>query len=375
MKVCIIGLDYHGLGVLGGYGRITRTLAHELSARDVDVTVVAPRLRNQPAESRDARVRLLTFPLNRPLLAKRMLRRADAQVYHSQELSIGTFLAQRAMPHRKHVVTVHEPHPTRDWTDRVADGRLAGWVRGLRNRTYRDNPLVWGSVRRADAVFTGARQLARPVMARFRLSAEPGFLPVPVPTPGASEKSPHPTVLWLGPLDSTDIAEEILPLAREFPHVQFTLLERGSAATSGNGSPASILGASAFGGRPSNLKVVSGSNGTSSHAFTKVLRRSWVLLDTSRTEGLTNQLLDAAMHGTAILARTDPDGFASNFGYFANADFAEGLTWLLKDGRWRERAELGREYVARTFGAARAGTRHVDVYQALLDSAAPGRAG
>ena len=48
------------------------------------------------------------FDPRRPFSALELFRQADADIYHSQEPSFGTYLAQRAMPDRKHVVTFRD---------------------------------------------------------------------------------------------------------------------------------------------------------------------------------------------------------------------------------------------------------------------------
>ena len=47
----------------------------------------------------------------------------------------------------------------------------------------------------------------------------------------------------------------------------------------------------------------------------KILEKSWILVNTSVSEGLPVSFLEAAAHHCAILSPNDPDGFTRNFGY------------------------------------------------------------
>jgi len=99
----------------------------------------------------------------------------------------------------------------------------------------------------------------------------------------------------------------------------------------------------------------------------EILGKSWIMVNTATREALPNSFLEASAHRCAILSAVDPDGFASKFGYHAERDdFAEGLRFLLEDGRWRSRGESGGRYVGETFETEIAMQRHLAVYESLL---------
>lgn len=115
MKVCLIAVEIFAWGKNGGFGRSTRMIGRELARRGVEVTAVVPRRGEQkPIELLDG-IRVLGFDSNRPFSALSLFREVNADIYHSQEPSFGTYLAKRAMPDRKHVVTFRD---TRDFYDR-----------------------------------------------------------------------------------------------------------------------------------------------------------------------------------------------------------------------------------------------------------------
>ena len=92
------------------------------------------------------------------------------------------------------------------------------------------------------------------------------------------------------------------------------------------------------------------------------------MVNTATREALPNSFLEAAAHKCAILSAVDPDGFASKFGYHASKDnFAEGLGYLLTENRWREKGELGYDYVKNNFELNSAIDKHLDIYNKILN--------
>jgi len=107
--------------------------------------------------------------------------------------------------------------------------------------------------------------------------------------------------------------------------------------------------------------------------WSEVLGRSWILVNSSLREGLPTTFVEAAAHRCAILSFTDPDGFATRFGFVApEGRLDDGLQHLLEDGRWKPLGEKGRDYVERVFSVDRAMDAHEEVYEAALRRKRPG---
>ena len=104
MRICLISVEIFAWGKYGGFGRATRTIGRELVERGHDVYAVVPRREGQgPVEKLDG-MTVLSFPPRQWLAPTQLLREADAEIYHSCEPSFGTYLAERALPDRVHVV-------------------------------------------------------------------------------------------------------------------------------------------------------------------------------------------------------------------------------------------------------------------------------
>jgi glycosyltransferase involved in cell wall biosynthesis len=359
MHICLISMEIFAWGKHGGYGRATRVIGRELVRRGVDVTAVVPlRGKQRPLEILDG-ITVLGFEPARPWRAAGLLRECNAEIYHSQEPSFATWLAQRAMPERKHVITLRDTHEWRDWLLELRHPSLSR-MQVLANMLYEDNPLVQRAVRRADGVYTAAEFLREKVARKYRLRALPEFLPTPVAVPPTMQKATQPTVCYLSRWDRRKRPELFLRLAASFPGVRFV-------AFGASRDPEFERDLRIRYGHLSNLELPGHVDQFTSDAVETVLSESWVLINTSVREGLPNAFLEAAAHGCAILSAADPDGFASRFGVpVYNDDFERGLRQLLQGDRWRECGARARSYITGTFERDIAVGRHLTIYEAML---------
>jgi glycosyltransferase involved in cell wall biosynthesis len=358
MKLCFIVSEFFGWGKYGGYGSATRVLATELVRRGLDVTVVTPARGHQPEREDVEGVTVLSYPAHSVRTQFKLLRDCQADVYHSQEPSLGTWLALKGAPSGAHVVTCRDTRVTADWMVELRSWFLDRSFRTLLTFPYENNPLVSRSVRAADAVFC-PNDFSRPIAKKkYRLVALPGFLPNPVRPPVIPvQKAEDPTVCFVGRWDSRKRPELFFELARTFPDVRFIALGQGRTAARTAALRRRYAGIG-------NLELEGFVDQFSSTRFQQVLSQSWILVNTALREGLPRSFLEAAAFKCAILSRVDPDGFASRFGYrVGNDDFAGGLRQLLKDEAWRRRGEEAHEYVTRKYGFEQSIQQHLAVYR------------
>ena len=359
MRVCLISVEIFAWGKYGGFGRATRVIGRELVKRGVEVFAVVPRRAGQGRVETLDGITVLGFNPKAPLSAAELLRQCDADVYHSQEPSLATHLARRAMPSRKHVVTLRDPRELGDWLTELRYPSLSR-LRVVANYLYEDNVLVRRAVRRADRLYCAADFLGPKVARKYHLSVEPGLLPTPVVVPDAVPKADRPTVCYLARWARRKRPELFLELARQFPEVRFiaigssldTALDRRLRAR--------------YAGLP-NLEMTGHLDPFGSTQLSDVLSQSWIMVNTASREGLPNAFLEAGAHGCAVLSAVDPGGFTSRFGLRVKGDdFAGGLRTLLQGERWRERGERARAYVKATYELELAIDKHLDVYRELL---------
>jgi glycosyltransferase involved in cell wall biosynthesis len=358
-RICLISTEIFAWGKHGGFGRATRLIGSELAKRGLDVFAVVPRRPGQRAVEDLDGITVLGFPPLRPWRMVPLFREVDADVYHSCEVSLGTALAQRAMPRRRHMITFRDPRDLRDWALELARPSL-NRAQVLGNYLFESSPLLRGAVRRADALYTIAHWLVPKVQRMYCPATRPRFLPTPVAIPEDGAKAGRPTVCYLARLDRRKRPELFFDLARRFPDVRFVALGKSRD----RGYERRLR--EAYGGLP-NVEMLGLVDQFSSGLHGRLLAESWVMVNTATREAMPNAFLEAAAHGCAILSAVDPDGFASRFGCRAtDDDFAAGLAWLLEGERWRERGRLARRHVAEVFATDRAMDRHLAAYRALL---------
>jgi glycosyltransferase involved in cell wall biosynthesis len=364
MKVCLISVEIFAWGKHGGFGKATRLIGGELVKRGIEVFAVIPRRGHQhPVEILDG-ITVLSFNRFKPWEAAALLRRCNADIYHSQEPSFATFLAQWVMPDRKHVVTSRDPRELTDWLIELLHPSL-NRLQVFANYLYEDNPLVRRAVRRADRVFCAAEFLQRKTARKYRLHRPPETLPTPVVIPPEPAKSERPTVCYLARWDRRKRPELFLELARRFPEVRFIAVGRSRDAEFERRLRVR------YADLP-NLEMPGHLDPFDANGLSSILSPSWVMVNTAIREGLPNAFLEAAAHGCAILSRVDPDGFTSRFGLVApDDDFAAGLARLIEDQRWREYGERARAYVGAKYELESVVDRHLAIYQEMLKDKEP----
>jgi glycosyltransferase involved in cell wall biosynthesis len=286
----------------------------------------------------------------------------DADVFHSQEPSVGTALAQIGAPDKKHVVTFQDPRDVDDWKREWAahpPTTLEMWRFWLRYQWE-----MGGAARRANALFCQAKYIVDKSKKIYRLKQNPGFLPNPVTmTPIARPKSSTPKVCFLGRWDERKRPELFLDLAARFPHVTFVI----AGACLNNSKRDEELRQ-----RGRNMRNVEMPGWLDDVARSALLDESWMLVNTSTRECLPVTYLEAGSHKCAILSHGNADDFASEFGYWAETgdlpDYVRGLTSLLENDRWRALGERAYEYVKNTHEYGKVIDQHVETYRRIVAS-------
>lgn len=357
-RICLISVEIFAYGKYGGFGKATRLIGSELVKRGYEVFAVVPRRTDQPEEENLDGITVLSYLPGDVLSSSRLYKKINADIYHSCEPSLGTWLAQQSIPSAKHIATIRDPRDARDWYLEWRYPSQSKW-QVIKNYLYETNFVVRHAVRNNDGVFSPAHFMLPKIKEIYRLRQQPDFLPTPVSIPDHIVKSPSPMVLMMSRLDPRKRPELFLSLADKFPDVDFH-----------------IAGKSRVPQYEMDLRAHWKRDNIIFHGFVDqfrdtlhhdLMQKSWILINPAIREGLPNSYLEAAAHQTAILSHVDPDGFASQFGYHAATDdFEEGLNMLLKDAHWKEQAMKGYTYVKDTFALEKAMDQHEAVYNKLF---------
>jgi glycosyltransferase involved in cell wall biosynthesis len=305
-------------------------------------------------------IRVREFPPRAFWTSIELFRQTDADVFHSQDPSLSTWLAMKAMPGRAHVITFRDTMETRDW--RIELRHAGPALRGtLEYLLYTDNALVSRAVRLADGLYCAADFLIAKASRKYRLRRMPHFLPTPVDVPLDAVKAARPTVCFVGRLHRRKRPALFLDLAKTFPDVHFICV----GGTNEREYEQQLRRTYE---RLPNVEMTGTIDQFQTDRLHRIFEKSWVLVNTAAREGLPNTFLEAAAHRCAILSGVDPDGFASRFGYHASdeRDLANGLAHLLADRRWRPLGEAACAFVKSVFGIEPAIERHLEAYEQAL---------
>ena len=365
MKICILSSQYFGWGKYGGFGSMTRRLAEALAARGASVHVVVPRRSGQKPLEHLGGVKIHGFGSTNVLQAWKILKNLPVDIFHSQEPSLLTLLAQWARPGAVHLVTSRDPRNLRDWWVEFRDATAFRRLITPLNYLTESGPLVGLAVHRAKAVYAPAHCVRQRTKRTYWLRRSPGFLPNLVKVPkNLPDKPETPTVTFFGRLDLRKHPEKFLDQAKQFPQVQFQII--GQAENKERD-------------RRLRSKYADLPN-VEWHGFvsyfqewpriSQILERSWALVNTSSREGLPLTFQEAAAFGCAIISRLDPDGFASKFGiYVPDQDYGQALRKLLEEPQQiLARGLQGREYILAHYEHDHVTDVHLNIYADFLSS-------
>lgn len=368
LRICLIATEFPGFGPYGGFGVLTRDIALGLAARGLEVFIAMPKKNDQKPVERVDGLTILSYPtqlyvgLRQAIPFAGLYKMIDADIYHSQEPSLGTALAQISAPNKKHVVTFQDPRTIEDWRKQWAPHEMSKWseLKFLLRYRYESGRAAC----RADARYCQAKYIVGKAKAIYRLTEDPGFLPNPVRLSEIrNPKALHPTVCFIGRWDAIKRPELFLELASRFPAVRFILV--------GDCLNDAIRG-DQIRQRCRGLKNVEAPGWLDVPDRDAILDASWVMVNTSTKECLPVSYLEAGAHKCAILSHGNADDFASSFGFWAERgdleDYSQGLTFLLENTRWITMGEKAYDYVRQTHEYERVIDQHLHVYRQVLEA-------
>lgn len=360
MKICFISNEIFAFGKYGGFGRATRIIGRELVKLGHEVIVIIPRRGQQKKYEHLDGMKVMGYEMNNPLKAKDLIVEANAQIYHSEEPSFITYLAQQCLPDRRHVITFRDTRILNDWIIEFLQPSKSKF-QVIKNILFEDSFFTKISVNRADFLGSAALFLAEKAQKKYKLIKPPTLLPTPVHIPTKIYKAPEPTVIFVSRLDRRKRPEIFYDMALNFPNVKFCVIGRGQ-------DDKYISELNIKYKDVSNLILYDFIDQFNDNRFSELISKAWVIVNTSLREGLPNSFLEGAAHQCAILSAVNPDFFASRFGYHVkNDNFKDGLLHLLHNDNWIEKGIKGQNYIKQIYSSPCAIATHLRIYEQLLD--------
>jgi glycosyltransferase involved in cell wall biosynthesis len=356
MRICLISVEIFAWGKYGGFGRATRMLGRELVKRGYQVAALIPcRAGQQAVEILDG-ITVYGYSPKHPLEMLRVFRNCQADIYHSQEPSFATWLAEMLHPEKKHIVTFRDTRMISDWWIELTH-YSASIFQVLSNVLYEDNFLVHIAVRKANALFAASQFVAEKAKRKYHLKNLPAFLPTLVEIPSQVEKDANPTVCYVSRWDRRKRPEILVKLAKAYPGVRFI-------AAGGSRDPRYDQKIRQQLEMLPNVELYGMINQFESGELSNIYSQSWILLNSSYREGFPISFIEACGARCALLSSVNPDDFSSRFGYFASdIDFVSGLDFLLSGDRWKSLGETGHQFVQDIFNFQKAIALHEEVYK------------
>lgn len=368
MRVCFVSPEFFNWGTYGGFGYVTRTLSTSLTEKGVEVSVVTPRRQGQnevehidgvtvygypPHNHRPHIIRAITSRLN----SLDYYRQADADIYHSQAVSLNTLAAETALPNRTHIITFQDPYDHTEW-ERIAkvEPRYKSTIRqGLRIKL--EQILLTKASHRADQLYTQALFLNEKARKHYNLKRTPHFLPNPVPIPRDKIiKNERPTVSFLARWDPQKRVEIFFELARKYPNINFIAMGQSHHPETD----------SQLRKKSQKIENLWCPGFVSEGEKSLILAKSWALLNTSIREALPVSFLEALAHKTPIISQENPGGLTEKFGFHVHDErYEEGLEWLMERKEWKRKGEEGRRHVEEVYEIGKVVDRHIEVYEGL----------
>lgn len=364
MKVCLISNQIAAWGKIGGFGTATRALGRGLVKRGLEVHAVVVRRQKhgqRKVENLDG-ITVHGMSAAETLFSGKIFKEIDADIFHSQEPTLPSHLAQKTMPDRVHIVTCRDPRGCGDHFTEFRNASLKRRLMAPMQWFYEASPSVRVAVRNANVVLSPAPSALDDKIKRlYGRDVSPRFMPYPIDLPETTpQKSETPTVIFVGRFDRRKRIEFFFELVPQFPDVEFLSIGRAHEKSYDQYLRKKW-------GRLKNLKMTGYISRFDNPGLSDYYERAWILVNTSAREGLPYTFLEAAGYGVAILSCLDPESFASKFGYYVtNGDFEFGLRYLLEKDRWRKRGEKAMAFVRSTWKEKECIDRHLDLYQHLL---------
>jgi len=367
MRVCFITSEVF-VGRHGGFGRLVRVVGRELARRGFDVYAITWAEPGMEGFMEIDSVKVLSYPysyttssaLRHVIDYSRvvpLIRQVNADVYISIDCMVETYIAQKVMPRRRHVIWVQDPFDENDY-------RLLSLV----DPNYKFNKpkfeatrLLYAlAYRRADLVLTQARYYIPKIRRLYHIDPEKiVYMPNPVeyiPVESSIVKSEKPIVCYLGRMDPQKRYWLFFELARKFPDIEFIAM----------GAPNQLYKElynriiRKYQGLR-NLKVL---GFVSEGKKREILSKCWILCLPSIREGLPIAFLEALAHKCALLSTVNPDNIVEMFGYYGEVkDLSKRLEALLKDNEWKIKGELGYRYVVEVHSLHKVIDKLIDVLQ------------
>ncbi|MBN1682219.1 glycosyltransferase family 4 protein [Candidatus Bathyarchaeota archaeon] len=353
LKICFITTEFFGWEKFGGIGSATKSICEGLEKKGVKVSVVMPRSKGQKPLEKINGVEIYSHPLRNYLFYQNLFKKINADIYHSEEPSLGTIISNKTLPNSIHIATCQNPKNKEDWKLTI---KYYKFQRKIYNILL--DKWVNKNIKKLNMVYCQTKYIIPKSRKLYGLNYNPLVLPNPVNIKKTFiKKAENPTVCFLGRFDKEKQPEIFFKLAEKNEKINFIALGKAHDHKYDKKIREQFKSIK-------NLKMPGLVIGFEKE---KILDSSWILINTSVHECLPISFLEASAHKCAILSPNDPEGFSSNFGFKVNNNnYSDGLQYLIKNNNWRNLADKGYNYVLNNHEINKVIQLHIKEYNRLL---------
>jgi len=332
LRIGIINREFfrEDLGGYGGYGSLTRYLSERYNSRQDSPFEFMVFLMYPHTHSKLVVYKTEVYPLKKlmpPLKFfeyRKRVKDVDIDLLLSIELSQGYLYGLLQKTEVPLIIWLQDPRSKSEWMKiassefifkKEGHGKDINSILRSYRRTYRLVKKFYPKLTFA----TQARFLRYRALKKYGtkdvLSAK--FLPNPIEIPRKvkfKDKSQQPTILFLGRLDPIKRPWIFFEIAKQLPEYQFLVAGKphNYRYMKNKIEPYKKL---------KNLKFLGVIKGNKKD---EILRKSWILVNTSIHEALPVSFLEAFAYKTPVISCQDPDKLTSTFGYFVGEILGDG---------------------------------------------------
>ena len=359
MKIGFLGYEYFGekksnipSSTHGGFGYLTRQKAEYLARMGHEVHVFIPAASYDRSRNSDYDIEInhvfLHFYRSSDKLSegkissvvakfsqhwrsnthlKTLLSKYPMDVYQSEEPGLFSLQAIRKSP--KHIVVFQDPYDQQDFSimDRAEmeylsilgkqnsraseESSQSAIKKALQRKSRSYVPKILNSIDQRN-IYSAANFISEKVKRMYSLQYTPKTLRNPMDVPSYEiNKSNNPTVLWIGRFDPQKRPDIALEVAAGLKDIEFHFVGRASEY----GPYLDVE--NALVNRYSKYENIHFHGFISESEKAKLLKISWIFLNTSVREGLPAVFLEAMVNKCALVSFVDPDNYVSRFGAVA----------------------------------------------------------
>ena len=385
LKIGIINSEFFrgDLGGYGGYGSLTKYISEKYNSQQESPFEFIVFLAHPHTKDKLIAYNTPVYPLKKTIPPikfveyRRRLNRIDVDLLLSIELSHGYLYTLLQKTDKPLIIWLQDPRSREEWEkiatskyifNKEAKGRNINLIVASYRITYKIVKRFCSNLTFA----TQARFLKYRAVRKYGTedALKARFLPNPINIPKKvrfADKASQPTILFLGRLDPIKRPWIFFEIAKQMPEYLFLVAGKPHDFEYMRSRIEPYK-------KVKNLKFLGVVTGKQKD---EILRKSWILVNTSLHEALPVSFLEAFAYKIPVISSQNPDNLTSTFGYFVGEVLGDGydsiekftraIRILIEDEKERKRiGQKAHKYVKKYHNFKMFERTLIKIYDSLL---------